>query len=327
MMDQTHLGYTWWQEPPVDKLPSVTEVLPRETANMGIAVEAFTFGGFGGGGFRPLSLPQFDVFTQQRHYIDIFNRSRVPCDYTATASASWIQLSSTHGTISDKDERLWVTIDWGKVPHGKAEGTITLSGPAAFNPPIKVVAFNPAEPTKENLKGFVETDGYLSIEAVHYTSKQDGPSARWESIDDLGRTLSSMSVFPVTAPSLDKPTSGASPRLEYQTYIFNPGELEVEAILAPTQSFVPGRGLRYAISWDDQVPQVIDALEHNALHDWEETVKDGVRKVKTKMNVSGTGYHTLNFWMVDPGVVLQKLVVNTGGLKPSYLGPPESYFP
>lgn len=66
-------------------------------------------------------------------------------------------------------------------------------------------------------------------------------------------------------------------------------------------------------------------LEHNALRDWETTVKDSVRHVISTHAIAAPGYHTLKIWMVDPGLVLQKVVVNLGGLKPSYLGPPESF--
>ena len=108
-------------------------------------------------------------------------------------------------------------------------------------------------------------------------------------------------------------------------YLFDPGKVEVEAILGPTLNFVPGRGLRYAVAFDDQTPQVIDALAQNTQQDWETSVKDNARKSVSLHNVTGTGYHTLKLWMVDPGIVVERVVVNLGGVKPSYLGAVESY--
>jgi hypothetical protein len=175
------------------------------------------------------------------------------------------------------------------------------------------------------VKGFVEADGYVSMEAEHYSKNIDAGTTSWEKLDDYGRTLSSMTIFPVTAQSAVPPQN--SPCLEYKMYLFDSGKVNVEAILAPTLNFVPGRGLRYAISFDDQPPQIIDALGKNSLADWATSVKDEVRKSESSHTLASPGYHTLKFWMVDPGVVLQKLVVNLGGVRPSYFGPPESYCP
>ncbi len=304
MMDQTHLGYTYWQQPPVNSMPAVREIELSEAAGMGVAPDA---------------LPPFDAFNRPRRYVDVFNRGRKAFDFSATASEPWIVLSATHGRV-EKEQRLWVGIDWSKAPQGSASGYVEISGAGA--PPVKV-RVESSNPQVPGLKGFVEADGYVSIEAEHYTGKVDGATARWEKIPDYGRTVSAMSIFPVTAASVTPPAN--SPCLEYRMYLFNPAQVEVEAILAPTLNFVPGRGLRFALSFDDQPPQIVDALARNSEADWETSVKDAVRKVRTSHTLAGTGIHTLKVWMVDPGVVLEKLVVDLGGLQPSYLGPPESY--
>jgi hypothetical protein len=95
-------------------------------------------------------------------------------------------------------------------------------------------------------------------------------------------------------------------------------------------NIAPDRGLRFAVSFDDQSPQILTAVPKgffvdNGNTNWEASVRDNCRHIKSIHTLSNSGYHSLKIWMVDPGLVLQKLVVNTGGLKPSYLGPPESY--
>jgi hypothetical protein len=319
MMDQTHIGYTSWNEPKTNVMPQVTEIEIPARASMGVAVEG-TGPAWPGAAEAPM-LPAFDVFNQQRYYIDVFNRGATPFSFSATTSAPWIRLSTLRGTV-EKEQRLWVSVDWNSVRQGSSAGSLTIAG-AGGDISVSVNAVRPRQPTRDSLEGFVETDGYVSMEAEHYSRNSESATARWERIDDYGRTLSSMAVFPDTAASVLPPQE--SPCLEYRMYLFDSGIAKVEAVIAPTLDFVPGRGLRYAISFDHQPPQVIDVLADNPLSAWETTVKDSARKSASDHQVSDAGYHTLNFCMVDPGIVLQKLVVHMGGTRPSYLGPPESY--
>ena len=317
MMDQTHIGYTYWQEPRQNSMPSVKEIELPAAAEMGVAVEGSASAWPGAEG-DPV-LPAFDVFNQQRRYVDVFNKGQAPFEFAATTSAPWIVLSPAHGTV-EKEQRIWVSVDWAKAPR-EMDGWIKISRSGSKEVTVQVKSFYPQVPTRASLDGYVEADGYVSIEAEHFTRKTAAGPVGWWKIEDLGRTASSMTIFPVTAESATPPNA---PCLEYRMYLFDAGKVEVEAILSPTLNFVPDRGLR-SISFDDQPPQIVDALAQNSQRDWETSVKDAVRKVKSTHTLEGPGYHTLKFWMVDPAVVLQKLVVNLGGVKPSYLGPPESY--
>lgn len=176
--------------------------------------------------------------------------------------------------------------------------------------------------------GFIEQNGYVSIEAEHFTRKTETAAARWEILPDHGRTLSAMTIFPVTAPTLTPP---AAPALEYQMWLTRTGAVQVTTIISPSLNFAPDRSMRFAVSFDDETPQIITVVPHgytagDGNRDWEESVKASGRSVKSQHLLTTAGAHTFKVWMVDPAVVLQKIVVDCGGVKPSYLGPPESCF-
>ena len=318
IMDQTHIGYTSWNQPSSNVMPAVTEIELPVAATLGVAVEG-SGKAWPGTADEPV-LPQLDGFNRQRRYIDVFNRGTTPFQFTATAGAPWIVLDSTRGSI-ERERRLWLSVDWRRAPKGVSEGSVTIAG-AGIAVSVRVEAFNPETPVRAFVRGFVEAGGYVSIDAEHYARKTDAKSVGWKNIADYGRTLSSMAILPVTSRSMMPPDS---PCLEYKMHLFHAGRLEVDAILAPTLNFMPGRGLRYAISFDDQPPQIADALANNSTANWEKSVADSVRQVKSTHTLAKAGDHALKFCMVDPGVVLQKLVIDLGGVKPSYLGPPESY--
>ncbi len=172
MMDQSHIGYTGWHDPPANVMPDVVETSVPDRAEIGVAVEGSPFSWPVRRADADPMLPAFDVFNRPRRYIDIFNRGRVPFEFTAQATQPWIRLSATRGTI-DKDQRLWVSVDWSKAPKGTASGMVTIAGAGAGPIQVKVSTVNPEEPSRASLQGFVEADGYVSIEAAHATRRVD----------------------------------------------------------------------------------------------------------------------------------------------------------
>ena len=227
MMDQTHIGYTYWQQPPVNKMPEVKYISKDEAAE---------------------EIAKVDV-----------------------------------RDITAKD----------LIPAG----------------------------LKENY--FYEKNGYVSIHADHYTKAINTSNIRWKVIPDIGKDGNGITTFPVTAPG--QKLSANSPHLEYEIYVYDTGTVKLQSYFSPTLNFHNDDGLKYAISIDDEQPQIISInKEDNNTRVWEQWVANNIIIKNSNHKIAGKGKHTVKYWMVSPAVVLQKIVVDLGGVKQSYLGPPET---
>lgn len=171
-------------------------------------------------------------------------------------------------------------------------------------------------------KAFVDADGYVSIEAAHYSKAVSKGPVSWLVIPNYGRTLSGVCPVPVTAAS-EKP-GGNSPHLQYNIHLKDTGTVAVNLYISPTLDFKNQKGLHYAVSIDNDRPQLVNINnnEKPGEGEWNNSVANNIKVLVTKHRISKPGIHILKYWKVDTGVVLQKIVINTGGLKESYLGPP-----
>jgi len=230
----------------------------------------------------------------------------------------WLQVEPSGGTV-DEQARLEVSVDWSRVPQDPEPASIRISGPG-FSQEISVPVINPAHPRPMEFNGPVELDGYLAFDAEDYSRAIAGSTLHWKILPDLGRTSGSVTLFPVDAPVLEKDEFG--PRLEYDLYFRTAGDYVIELHLGPSLDFQEGEGLRFGLSLDDEEPSIHKVDTWQTLQTWEEAVGDSVRKLTLPLHVPTPGPHTLKLWHVTPGVLFQRVLIDTGGLRPSYLGPP-----
>ena len=164
---------------------------------------------------------------------------------------------------------------------------------------------------------FKEEDGYISMEAEHYARAVDGASAHWITIPNLGRTLSAVTTSPCTA------VPDQTMYLEYDFETPKSGEITVYARFSATLNFNDYKGLRYAVSLDGGEEHIvnINGEYKGELGKWQ---AEHAITTQTTHRIDEKDRHTLRIRPLESALVLQKVMIDFGGLKSSFLGSPES---
>ncbi|CAM3221376.1 glycosyl hydrolase 115 family protein [Asticcacaulis taihuensis] len=167
---------------------------------------------------------------------------------------------------------------------------------------------------------FVENEGAIAIEAQHFIRKTEVPGLHWQVIPELGRTLSSVVSLPQAAPA----TAPGDMALEYDFQLAKEVDVTLNLYLAPTLDTQGKGGLRIAVTIDDRPAQTLTFDLRPDTPQWTQAVKNNILILPAAFNSLKPGKHTIKVFRIDGNVMLERLVLDTGGLKPSYLGPPES---
>ncbi|MFI5937312.1 glycosyl hydrolase 115 family protein [Actinoplanes sp. NPDC051494] len=292
-----------WQQPELNNVALPDAVYPHlkrievpPAAALGVALD----------GGDPVTLPEFSPWqAQPAQYLEVYNKGTAPFGYRITAGRPWVHVTPATGRVTDQI-RATVTVDWRRAPAGTTTVPITVTGAGST---ITIQA--PIRNVREPGAGFLEANGYVAMEADHYTSR----SGDWRLLSGIGRT----------GNGLTSPTAGT---LGYTMTLTAAGPVTVAAYLSPRNR--TGAPLRYEVSLDGAPPQVVDIIAATGSDDgtmntaWARNTSDNINVTTTRHTVRRPGVHTLTFRPLDPTIVVQRLVVRTTPLPYSYLGPPES---
>ena len=291
-------------------------------------------------------LPVFNAYTKSTYFIDVFLKGEGTLNWEAKPKADWIKISKPKGTLNNGklEERLFVTIDWAKVPVGDNKKEAPLGHDFQLIPPsfkvnsaiefisnnkvqaIGVSVFNPKLKELENFKGFVEDKGFVSINTEHFSRKKAGKNANWKVLEGVGYSGNVSVALPRTVASEVSISAikKNSPVLEYDFYTFNFGKANVVVQAVPTHAFYEGKGVRCAVSIDDAEPVIIDFQTFGRDDEWKQNVLKNATQKQAKQIINKAGKHTLKIWMVDPGVMIDQVLIDLGGKKESYAFPKET---
>lgn len=278
-----------------------------------------------------LSLPAFSkYFDQASYYVDIYNKGEGSFRWKVKPSADWIRVSSKGGTVTG-EERLWVSVDWSKAPLGESvQGYLEFSS-GRVKEKVLVSLFNPSTPAKEELSGlYVENNGVVSIQGADFHRKRESEGVKMQIIENLGVENRAVMIGDPTGKVLN-PRNDKNPGVEYDFYTFHHGPVDVYTYVLPVFPLSSDRDFgfheqnssqtRYAVCIDDGPVALPSSSAPEYTQTWYENVLRNAAVNKSTFYIDKPGKHTLHIKCGDPGMVIQKIVLDFGGMKKSYTGP------
>jgi hypothetical protein len=273
-----------------------------------------------------MTLPSFDNLNKQKYFIDVFLSKDQSVSWTASVSENWIRLSKKSGMLrpkmGEREERIWVDVDWSEMKQlDKTAGTINFSADGQQMVVI-VAARNINKQELTGYKGFVENNGLVSMEAAHFTRQTNRSSGQWAIVHDLGYAGNAVEALPhsITVKPLTNPDSIKKNNafVEYDFITFSSAIPFVTVFSLPTHPINDNFSVRYAMSIDDGPLKTVDIKTVSRSEEWKQNVLRNRAERKIEMPLLVEGKHSLKIYCIDPGVILDEIRIDLGGLKKAY---------
>ncbi|KAF7194937.1 hypothetical protein HII31_03774 [Pseudocercospora fuligena] len=353
MLRQPHYGYEdTWHAPSRDMIDGLCYIQKRQhsnpiVGNMGVAVEGYE-------GVRPgrcneesdrthpsrrdlvpgVTFQKLSRYSTGKRWFEIFTRGPETIHWYATTPKEWLKLSTCEGTLSPEDEdfRIEISVDWDLVPDTfEEEVLIDVRSKEGGFEQLHLPITGHRLPERFTA-GFVEADGYVSIPATGFRVSQP-----YRALLDTGRlTTGSISLEPSTEIQ-----THALPFLRYPFYTFSAAKKGTLIIYFGTTLILsPEETLQYDLQIDDGPVTTHDiySISSRAIQDskdegwpaadgWFEAAGDNVWVSRHLVlgKALSPGRHELRIRLRHSNVLLEGMVLDLGGVKRSYLGPPASY--
>ena len=266
-------------------------------------------------------LPCLNPYTKKNTFIELYNKGDKAFDWKATPHAPWIKLSKQNGRTL-LQERISIDVDWSKVPKREritGEISITSDGRTEL---VYLPLFNPQSPSTNDLKGlYVEDNGCISVNAGKFHRKQENRDIQIRSVMGLGYEREAIQLGEATKPSQRSGRINQIPKVEYDFYSFSSGTVTVHIYALPVFAIDSQRDTRYGVMIDDGVLYWMNTAAREYSSQWSQNVARNSAISTIRLNIKNPGKHTLKLLCGDPGMIIQKIVIDFGGMKRSYLGP------